>query len=60
MRAKIATIPDGIYEGEAFVDSDGVVDEPLRIAHAHHEDGGTTTRGLCSTSAVRRRPAAGR
>lgn len=32
MRAKIAGIPDGVYEGEAFVDSDGVVDEPLRIA----------------------------
>ncbi len=32
MRAKIATIPDGIYESEAFVDSDGVVDQPLRIA----------------------------
>jgi N-methylhydantoinase B len=32
MRARIATIPDGTYEGEAFVDSDGVVDEPLRIA----------------------------
>ena len=32
MRAKIATIPDGVYSGEAFVDSDGVVDEPLRIA----------------------------
>jgi N-methylhydantoinase B len=32
MRAKIAQIPDGVYKGEAFVDSDGVVDEPLRIA----------------------------
>ena len=32
MRAKIAAIPDGVYEGEAFVDSDGVVNEPLRIA----------------------------
>jgi N-methylhydantoinase B len=32
MRAKIAAIPDGTYEGEAFVDSDGVVNEPLRIA----------------------------
>jgi N-methylhydantoinase B len=32
MREKIATIADGVYEGEAFVDSDGVVDEPLRIA----------------------------
>ena len=32
MQAKIAAIADGNYEGEAFVDSDGVVDEPLRIA----------------------------
>ena len=32
MRVKIATIPDGTYGGEAFVDSDGVVDAPLRIA----------------------------
>ena len=31
MRAKIATIPDGTYRGEAYVDSDGVVDEPLTI-----------------------------
>src|SRR5262245_56355808 len=32
MEAKIASIPDGTYEGESFVDSDGVIDEPLRIA----------------------------
>ncbi|HUG61134.1 MAG TPA: hydantoinase B/oxoprolinase family protein, partial [Methylomirabilota bacterium] len=32
MRAHIAGMPDGIYRSEAFVDSDGVVDEPLRIA----------------------------
>jgi N-methylhydantoinase B len=32
MRAEIATIPDGVYTSEAFVDSDGVVNEPLRIA----------------------------
>jgi N-methylhydantoinase B len=31
MRAKIADIPDGIYEGTSTVDSDGVVDEPLTI-----------------------------
>jgi N-methylhydantoinase B len=31
MRARIATIPDGEYEGSAVVDSDGVVDEPLII-----------------------------
>jgi N-methylhydantoinase B len=34
MRTKIAQIPDGTYRGEAWVDSDGVVDEPLRIAVA--------------------------
>jgi N-methylhydantoinase B len=31
MRAKIASIPDGTYRGEAVVDSDGVVDEPLFV-----------------------------
>ncbi len=31
MRARIATIPDGDYHGVSFVDSDGVVDEPLKI-----------------------------
>ena len=31
MRAKIAAIPDGVYEGTSQVDSDGVVDEPLTI-----------------------------
>src|SRR3546814_8550230 len=31
MRARIATIPDGVYEGSALVDCDGVVDEPLLI-----------------------------
>lgn len=31
MRARIRTIPDGVYEGEAVVDSDGVIDEPLLI-----------------------------
>ncbi len=32
MRAEIRQIPDGTYTSEAFVDSDGVVNEPLRIA----------------------------
>src|SRR5215470_11959197 len=31
MRAKIAAIPDGVYEGTSTVDSDGVVDAPLTI-----------------------------
>ena len=40
MRANIATIPDGVYEGEAFVDSDGVVNQPLRIAMKITKSGG--------------------
>ncbi len=32
MRAKIERIPDGEYEGESFLDSDGVVNEPLRVS----------------------------
>jgi N-methylhydantoinase B len=34
MLAEIRRIPDGVYTAEAFVDSDGVVDAPLRIALA--------------------------
>ncbi|MEW9807313.1 hydantoinase B/oxoprolinase family protein [Mesorhizobium sp. ZMM04-5] len=34
MRACISAIPDGVYRSKAFVDSDGVVDEPLTIALA--------------------------
>ncbi|TIM50283.1 MAG: methylhydantoinase, partial [Mesorhizobium sp.] len=34
MRANISAIPDGIYRSQAFVDSDGVVNEPLTIALA--------------------------
>ncbi|MBT6828246.1 MAG: methylhydantoinase [Rhodospirillaceae bacterium] len=31
MRARINTIPDGAYQGISYVDSDGVVNEPLKI-----------------------------
>src|SRR5882757_3131804 len=31
MRAKIAAIPDGVYEGTSQVDIDGEVDRPLTI-----------------------------
>lgn len=31
MRAEFAAIPDGTYTAQAYVDSDGVVDEPLEI-----------------------------
>jgi N-methylhydantoinase B len=46
MRAKIAAMPDGRYEGEAFVDSDGVVNEPLRIALAVTKSGGVQDAAL--------------
>ena len=32
MRAHIADIPDGFYSASAFIDSDGVVNEPLEVA----------------------------
>ncbi|MBS0444954.1 MAG: hydantoinase B/oxoprolinase family protein [Proteobacteria bacterium] len=41
MRERIAAIPDGTYTGEAFVDSDGVVNEPLRIAMTITKSGRT-------------------
>ncbi len=39
MRAHIDTIPDGTYEASAFMDSDGVVNEPLEIAVSVKVDG---------------------
>jgi len=39
MRAKIATIPDGVYTGESIVDSDGVDDKPLLIALTLRKEG---------------------
>ncbi len=50
MRAKIATIPDGTWVGEAFVDSDGVVDEPLRIALSIEKRGEEMTFDLSGSS----------
>lgn len=31
MRSHIETIPDGVYEASAFMDSDGVVNDPLEV-----------------------------
>ncbi|MEQ3626622.1 MAG: hydantoinase B/oxoprolinase family protein [Celeribacter sp.] len=39
MRANVALIPPGTYRSTAYVDSDGVVDEPLEIRLAIHADG---------------------
>ncbi len=56
MRARIAEIPDGTYEGEAFVDSDGVVDEPLRIAMRIDKQGETLTFDMTGSSPPCRGP----
>jgi N-methylhydantoinase B len=50
MRARIAAIPDGVYRGQAFVDSDGVVDEPLTIALAIEKKGETLTFDFAGSS----------
>jgi len=56
MRARIAAIPDGTYEGEAFVDSDGVVDAPLRIAMRIDKRGETLTFDMSGSSPPCRGP----
>ena len=56
MRARIATIPEGTWRGEAWVDSDGVVDEPLRIAMAVTRSGDTLTFDMSGSSPPCRGP----
>src|SRR5690606_37751046 len=51
MRAHIAAIPDGIYAGKAYVDSDGVVNEPLTIALAVTKKGDGLTFDFSGSSA---------
>lgn len=50
MRAKIQTIPDGTYRGEAVVDSDGVVDEPLFVRLTVTKAGSDLTFDLSDSS----------
>ena len=56
MRARIATIPEGTWRGEAWVDSDGVVDEPLRIAMAIRRQGDTLHFDMSGSSPPCRGP----
>ena len=56
MRAQIAAIPDGVYRSEAFVDSDGVVNEPLKIALAVTKAGETLTFDFAGSSPPCRGP----
>ncbi|MDP3898488.1 MAG: hydantoinase B/oxoprolinase family protein, partial [Mesorhizobium sp.] len=50
MRARIAAIPDGAYLSKAFVDSDGVVDQPLTIALKVEKAGDTLSFDFAGSS----------
>jgi N-methylhydantoinase B len=56
MRAKLATVPDGRYESEASIDSDGVVNEPLRIALTMTKANGVLSFDFSRSSAPCRGP----
>ncbi len=56
MRAKIATIPDGVYEGTSIVDSDGVVDAPLTIRMKITKSGEALTFDMSGSSPPCRGP----
>jgi N-methylhydantoinase B len=56
MRARIAEIPDGVWPGEAFVDSDGVDDKPLRIAMTITKQGDTLHFDMSGSSPPCRGP----
>lgn len=56
MRAKIAGIPDGVYEGTSQVDSDGVVDEPLTICMKITKKGEDLTFDMTGSSPPCRGP----
>ncbi|MCO5089440.1 hydantoinase B/oxoprolinase family protein [Bosea sp. (in: a-proteobacteria)] len=56
MRAHIARIPDGVYRSETFVDSDGVVDEILRISLTARKQGDEIEFDLSGSSPPCRGP----
>jgi N-methylhydantoinase B len=56
MRARIAQVPDGIYQAQTFVDSDGIVNEPLCIALSIEKKGTDLHFDFAGTSAPCRGP----
>src|SRR5207244_2328406 len=56
MRAEIRQIPDGVYRASAFVDSDGVVNEPLEIVLAVTKAGDRLTFDFAGSSPPCRGP----
>jgi N-methylhydantoinase B len=64
MRAFLCTIPPGHYQAEDFLDNDGVVDKPVRLAVSIHvarapaRKSAVETRLAASPSASRKKPPA--
>ncbi len=56
MRSYIEEIPDGTYRFEDFIDNDGIVDQPLKIALTLTVKGSQLTFDFTGTSAAARGP----
>jgi N-methylhydantoinase B len=56
MRAEIRAIPDGVYKASTFVDSDGVVNQPLEIALTVMVEGEAMTFDFADSSLPCRGP----
>jgi N-methylhydantoinase B len=52
MQSHIAALPDGTYSAEDWLDNDGIVDEPLKIALDMIIEGGAMTLDFSATSAA--------
>ena len=50
MRAHISELPDGVYAAEDWLDNDGIVDEPLKIALSIRIEGEAMTLDFTGTS----------
>ncbi len=56
MRGAIAGVPDGLYQGEDWLDDDGTNDTPLRVAVAVRVTGDTVTFDFTGTAREARGP----
>jgi N-methylhydantoinase B len=56
MRQQIQQLPDGQYHGEALIDDDGMIDEPIRIAVTLRISGTQIIADYAGTSVQRRAP----
>ena len=56
MRAVLSEMPEGVYEGEFFIDDDGVTDERIRVAVAMTIGGGEILVDFTGTGSQRPSP----